>query len=205
MEELNHTRQFITSSAKAYDNGFEAESKRIAVSLRLLLHDTAQSHSLLQQLGLKAALMWIDTAIPINPNNLLPSHPGLVLMRVTTRESGTMGSYVPPLGDLSPDRTHPPASFGPWWNTEVMRDSDGQTWSRKDLILTLANKEGGAHVDPNLTDKYEEMVRRNGLGWTASHRPGIGEPFQGNAVAAAVRQIAYEVEESLLNQQYLLV
>jgi hypothetical protein len=196
---LYETRQFLNLSARAYDDGYEAESKRIAVSLRVLLHDTPQSHSLMHQLGLKASLSWVDTAERINPNNLIVAHPGLVIMRATMTESGVEGTYVPPLGDLAPSRLHPPQPFNPWWTNDVMRDGNGTTWSRKDLVLMLANKEGGAHVDPKLTDKYEQLVSHNGLGWMAGH-PDAGEPFGGNAVAAAVRQIAFEVEETLRSQ-----
>jgi hypothetical protein len=85
-----------------------------------------------------------------------------------------------------------------------MRDRDGTTWSRKDLVLMLANKEGGAHVDPKLTDKYEQMVTHNGLGWMTG-TPEAGEPFGGNAVSAAVRQIAYETEETFADHQASLV
>jgi len=39
-------------------------------------------------------------------------------------------------------------SFGQWWAMTVLRDAAGRTWSRKKLVLDLANKEGGAHLDP---------------------------------------------------------
>ena len=40
---------FIERSAAAFDEGHEEEAKRIAVVLRVLLHDTPQSTSLLGQ------------------------------------------------------------------------------------------------------------------------------------------------------------
>jgi hypothetical protein len=44
---LAESIDFLNLSASSFDNGYEAEAKRLAVTLRVLLHDTAQSHSLL--------------------------------------------------------------------------------------------------------------------------------------------------------------
>lgn len=77
-----------------------------------------------------------------------------------------------------------------------MCDNVGNLWNRKRITLSLANKEGGAHVDPSLSDNYENLVARNGLGYRYSDSTGEYD-FQGNAVAASVRQIAYEVIQSL--------
>ena len=52
---------FLRESAASYDKGFEAEGQRLAVALRVLLHDTARSVSLLSQLGLRDRLMFADT------------------------------------------------------------------------------------------------------------------------------------------------
>ena len=69
---LAEAREFLSASSNSYDHGFEAEAKRIAVSLRMLLHDTSASHSVLEQLRVKRAIHWVDTADPINPRNLIP-------------------------------------------------------------------------------------------------------------------------------------
>lgn len=51
-EHLKAHLGFIKKSAALYDTGDTEEAKRIAVSVRVLLHDTQQSRSLLGQLGL---------------------------------------------------------------------------------------------------------------------------------------------------------
>lgn len=53
VEHLREQMRFIESSAAAYDNGFEGEGKRLATVLRVLMHDTSGSHSVLGQLGVK--------------------------------------------------------------------------------------------------------------------------------------------------------
>lgn len=192
LKNLSESEEFLNPSARSFDSGYEAEAKRLAVTLRVLLHDTPQSHSLLRLLDVKKKMQFTDTAEPLNPANLLPT-PGLVMMKLVV---GGESSYVAPLEMLSPPRINPPADFEPWWNKDVTKDKDGNLWSRKSFVLTLANKEGGAHVDPDLNQMYEALVRDNGLGWRATTPDGI-QPLLGSPAAAAVRQIAYEVLDTL--------
>jgi hypothetical protein len=197
LETLDESQQFLERSAQAFDDGFEAEAKRIAVTLRVLLHDTGQSHSLLHQLKVKDRMMFLDTADPIHPRNLAPT-PGLVMMKMTARADGSDGRYVAKL-DMS--RTSSLKGFASWWTDPVMK-VDG-TWSRKELVLTLANQEGGAHVDPALNDRYVSLARNNGIGFMTVTEEGEA-PFEGSAVAAAVRQIAYEVSLTLRREAWRL-
>ena len=202
LERLAESREFLARSSQSFDDGYEAEAKRLAVTLRVLLHETGASHSLLGLLGLDERLEFTDTALPIDPGNLLGS-PGLVLMELT---AGSGGRYVAPLGNLVPDRIKRPTPFTAWWRNAVMKEPHGTTWSRRDFVLDLANKEGGAHVDPTLDHEYERLVRHNGLGWTFGDDPADGgTPFEGNPVAASVRQIAYEVIDTLAGNEDLLV
>lgn len=168
------------------------------------MHHTKSSKSLLTQLKVQDKLDFLDTASAINPNNLLPT-PGLLLLRMETKQDGTSETrYVPPLGMARP---HPPRQrgFPGWWTDPVLKTD--AVWTRKQLILSLANQEGGAHVDPDLNNKFENLVTNNGLGWTTVTdlaRDPVGVPALGNPVAGAVRQIAYELEASLEAQRELI-
>ena len=72
---------FLQSSAKLYDLGNEAEAKRMAVGLRVLLHDTRTSSSLLGQIHLKKRMQFISTAQKYDPTNLL-SQQCLLMLRL---------------------------------------------------------------------------------------------------------------------------
>ncbi|MFC5142351.1 hypothetical protein ACFPK1_29275 [Actinomycetospora rhizophila] len=194
LENLQESVDFLKASSAAFDEGFEAEAKRLAVTIRVLLHDTEKSKSLLSQLGVKEDLYLYDTSEGIIPTNLAPT-PGLVMMQMT---AGQGGRYVPPLGDLPPSRIRPAVKFGKWWGDNVTKLQDGTFWTRRKYVLVLANKEGGAHVDPVLDSDYENLARKNALGFEFSDSlSGREGDFEGSAVAASVRQIAYEVTESL--------
>jgi len=67
---------FLEASSASFDNGFEAEAKRLAVALRVLFHETRNSKSLLKMLG-KLDGQFFDTASPINSASFL-SHGGLL-------------------------------------------------------------------------------------------------------------------------------
>jgi hypothetical protein len=154
---------------------------------------TRTLRSLLAQLGEKDRLQFLDTAERINPRNLVVSAPGLVVMHFDPQRGGR---YIAPLDEKLHGHVHPPSKFGPWWTLKILRDQDGATWSRRSLVLTLANKEGGAHVDPDLTPAYESLAAKNGL----DYHFGNGDvlmPFSGNVVAASVRQVAHEVVRTL--------
>ena len=73
--------RFIELSGKAFDEGFEGEAKRLGTAIRVLVHDTRNSTSLLRQLGVMPGLIMINTARAVNPDNLAP-HSGLVVMRI---------------------------------------------------------------------------------------------------------------------------
>lgn len=209
IEHLRDQMGFLRDSAAAYDQGKEADAKRLAAHLRTLLHDAGQSTSVLAHLGVKESLPWLDTAIAPDPTWTYEFALGLCRM---TADPGPMADmhYVPPLSDLGPDRTHPPAAFVDWWNDPVLTNHDGHAFSRKDFARFVANQDGGAHVDANLDATYAALTRSNSLQVTGTG--GVvgflfgksvpidklpGGPPKGSLALASIRQITYEVLATL--------
>nr|WP_082525023.1 SEC-C metal-binding domain-containing protein [Pseudorhodoferax sp. Leaf274] len=187
-QHLSEHIEFMKASADAFDAGSTGEAKRIAVSLRVLLHDTTSSVSLLGQLGRKS-VQFVDSSTPMNPRNMLSQN---VLVAMLMGPSG--GSYVPFL-DLSPE---PPRMlpFDAWWDAVVVSDAKKNSLSRKQLILAAANQDGGAHVDPKLNAIYAALSRQNSSGWTYSEGGKLSIP-KGEELAA-IRQIGHEVLKTLV-------
>lgn len=159
VDHLREQLRFIEASAASYDNGFEGEARRLANVLRLLLHDTRASRSLLGQLGVKEELQYVDTTID-----------------------------------------QPPLPFQEWWDAHVLDDDRGKRFTRKKLVLDVANIEGDAHVDPALDPLYVALAKENLLQWIV-HQPGQDPPPVSDAPAlAAVRQIAFEVDRTIRSQ-----
>ncbi len=163
--------------------------------IRVLLHDTGSSRSLLSQLHLKMTLKYVDTSLEVNANNLLPTG-GLTVMRLQSPQA--IGDYVAPLDDLAPPRQKPAKQFDAWWNDPILKDGHGSIFSRGKLVLYVANTDGGAHVDPSLNAAYEALARHNSFGWVVSASNGP-QPFANSPVLPSVRQIAYELDRTLTN------
>lgn len=185
-ELLEEQIQFLQSSADAFDRGFESEAKRLAVTARVLLHDTRKSDSLLSQLGCKSIEFW-DTALPNEPGNE-SSHGGLVFVAYADRAT----KWVSMLDDVPYIRK---LSFDEWWNAPVFIDDNRKVLSRRDLILIAANQDGGAHVDPALNETYARLQKENTMGAVITDSAGT-RPM-GGPVLAAIRQIAHELLKSI--------
>ena len=183
---LEEQLQFLEGSADAFDKGFEAEAKRLAATIRVLVHQTPSSHSLLGQLG-RRDIDFLDTCMPDELGNML-AHGGLLFQCIGRRGV----RWQAQLSDV-PYKTARP--FAEWWEAPVFRDDAGSVLSRRELVLTMANKDGGAHVDPALTETYARLSRRNSMGVTWVEE-GIKRPATGPE-RTAVRQIAHEVLTTL--------
>ncbi len=178
---------FLERSAAAFDVGFDGEAKRLAGTLRTLLHDTGQSHSVLKQLDLKNR-NFVDTAFVLDPTNLF-SHGGLVCVALGAPRT----RYVAMLDNVPRTRRLP---FSDWWNVPVFVDKARNVLTRKDLVLIAANQDGGTHVDPTLDERYDRLSHENALGYMAVEN-GAARPMEGPE-KAAIRQIAHEVLKTLV-------
>lgn len=208
---------FLEASAHLYDMGRTAEAKRLAVAIRVLFHTNRNrqgrvtSHGLVDQvMGLEQVRL-LDTAGEADPFNLMPACL-LTWMTMTVENGSVSAAYTAyldtyPRGRIEPPQVlvaveaklgHPLAApgtvrrFDDWWTTAVVRDDTGHPFSRRDLVLALANKDGGAHVDPDTGDAYGRLSRSNSLGWVLSADAGDALPLS-SPVPSAVRQIAFEV------------
>jgi hypothetical protein len=186
-DHLNEQLTFLQRSAESYDAGYESEAKRMAVTIRLLLHDTTRSKSLLGQLK-KRDILFNDTALKNEANNQIP-FAGLVFQTF----HGGRAKYVAMLDDV-PSKV--PCPFDAWWNGAAFADEKNNQTSRKDLVLVAANQDGGVHVDPSLDATYHQLKNGNSLGWAVMAN-GRLQPM-GDPTKAAIRQVAHEVLSTLV-------
>jgi len=188
-EHLREQIYFLENSCDSFDKGFKGEAKRIAVILRILFHDTRVSHSLLGQLD-KKNYKFLSTAIPVMSENEA-THYGLVFIGMKGKET----KFVPMLDEVP---YHNWMKFDDWWNEIIFIDKNKTQFSRKDIILTVSNQDGGAHVDPKLDEKYINLSKNNSLDisvFSENKFVKLTKPEQ-----AALRQIGHEVLKTLFNQ-----
>lgn len=188
-KELQDQVLLLTHACSSFDSGLEPIAKHIALSLRVLLYQNRQSQSLLEQLGLRTK-HFMDTAFDLNPRNLLTECP-LTVMQLKSGSGRFIASCQAggrPLGF----RWLP---FPQWWNANVIKDDRGRFFNRRELVLNVANTDGGGHVDSELDEAYMDLSRNNSLGWVLT-QGNVETPFP-PPVMACIRQIAHEVLETL--------
>jgi hypothetical protein len=184
--ELVEQLQLLRHSCDAFDGGLEAVAKHISLSLRVLLHHHGQSRALLHQLGLRDG-RYLASAPPLNPKNLL-TECNLVLIQVGSNSA----RYRPLVSAGSSPFLMQPIPFVDWWNTPVLKDNCGRTLCRRELVLNVADTDGGAHVDPELEEAYMAISRENSLGWVFSTGTK-NSSLEGRPELACIRQIAHEL------------
>lgn len=213
-EDLQHLAEqlgFLDASCASFDSGSEAEAKRLAATVRVLVHDTGKSTSLLRRLGVKGSVAWADgiqkvvfDAVRARQRNG-ETYAGCLLTTVKMAagfiEDHRKVRYVPvheiqPLGERL-------RSFEYWWEQPRLADTRGFELSRRDIVLVLANKDGGAHVD-DLPANYQRIVSGSSMGAFLSKLEGK-TPRDDSPVPAAMRQIAEETRWSIRNSLDLLL
>lgn len=182
LAELQDQIDLLAHACQSYDQGLKPIAKHIALSLRVLLHHRGNSQALLQQLGFRS-YRFLDTAGELNPKNLLTENP-LCFMRI-----GNNSDFLPRcMGGVPHERW---IRFEDWWNHPVVRDDKRRVFHRRDLVLNVADTDGGAHVDPTLDEAYMDLSRNNSLGWILTEGD-VQRPFP-SPIMPCIRQIAHEV------------
>ena len=186
---------FLQSSAKLYDLGNEVEAKRMATVLRVLLFESpnpnSKSKSLLGQLHLRRSMQFFDTAQPYQSNNLLTQQ------CLVTMELSHDNLVFHPLFKESPHLRANLVSVVDWGNQIVMTDSKGNVYRRKNLIDLLSNKDGGAHVDAEIPDALSPLKSENVSSWIVTDSSGHENPPKNDVVYASMRQMTFEMLQSL--------
>ena len=184
--ELREQLILLRHSCETYDRGLEAAGKHISLSLRVLVHEHGRSRSLLDQLGLRTGLFF-DSTGPLNPRNMLTE-----CNLVGFQMSDDGARFMPIVAMEFESQNARSIPFVDWWNAPVLKDNKRRTFSRRELVLNVADTDGGAHVDPELDEQYMALSRDNSLGWEFV-KGDIRSTFAGRPELACMRQIAHEL------------
>jgi len=159
--------------------------------VRLLCHD-GQGRALLRQLGLIKSLAFHDTAVDRDPRT---STWGATLCALALSKGG--GVLYAPGDDRPPNGMIGPVPFTQWWARPVLALNPTMNAAmpvhvstRSDLVLWLANQDGGAHVDEMVDAAYDDTRRAR----AGTFRGTDGsETMLPTPVAASMRQVAHEM------------
>jgi hypothetical protein len=190
---------FFRASAERFDAGRQHEAKRLGLTIRVLLHDAGGSKSLLEQLGLKSELSFLDTRrrreLPAGHQvaEQLGWPSGMVVLSMGF---GGVTTFKPALDG---DQESRPAevAFEVWWEHPLLVSKDGTMWSRRLLILGAANKEGGGHIDPNPPAWWRDLRDGTWLGAVTVQGPAGESVPLSDLAPAVIRQITHELLATL--------
>lgn len=194
---------YLQRLCEDYDRGNTFAIVLVAVLLRTLLKTKGSTESVLKQLG-KNTIDFVDTRAPMGSfsfwtfGNNICNHTfiaqnvygGLLSKMVTNGEHGLNLDYQPL---LDRNRNANWQSFDDWYTAIVFKDSTFQL-SREDCINIVADKDGGAHLDKRIPPKYSCFREPTALQFIIDDQIAV---FNQNPVYVSIRQIAWEVLESL--------
>lgn len=207
-EQITH----LEVSAARYDAGWPEEANRLAVTVRVLVHDTGMSKSILTQMAVKDEMRWIDSNGGIDARRSL-MFSSLVTFRSIVTETG-IDMTVLPVGQAEILSRGLLLYFETWWKIAPVMVGNGEQITRSDVVDMLANQDGGAHV--NLTkERFVRLLRS--IPQAPPHLDGgelriaFGRPVSSptddvarSVLRAAMRTIAEEVWLGWNNQLDLL-
>lgn len=195
----------LRSAGERFDQGRLIEARDLAGHIRRLVHQGATTRALIDELGVPQDFTWVDTAGVLNPKTAA-SAACLTLMKIRTG-SQRCGEFVPKLSlyPPAPIRTREGGHidrgsripFDHWWTNPVVKDADGAEYSRKDLVLALASSD---LTDPEVEAAYAALAGSESLGWVV-RRETAATGLERNPVMASVRQIGFEVLQSISQQR----
>ncbi len=189
--------RFVDRSCDLFDQGYYDEAIRIATHFRTIFHQgSGSSKSLLQHLNVNKNLELLNTVMPVGETTQM--YQGMGMYEADFREDTRSVTFLPNL-DQGPFQAA--IKFHQWWNQIVWvtparsHHEEPIRHTRKTIILTAVNKEGGAHVDAYVSTDYERLATDSSLATV------FGDPSTTRMHIVAVhfvclRQMGYEVLHS---------
>mgnify|MGYP001202579534 CR=1 FL=1 len=212
-EKLNKLRQqihLIEHNLIALDD-LELVALNIATNVRVLVHDTISSTSLLKLMSVKDSIDYYDTSVAKGSISFwkgnfsisgwdlssLP-HIGIVGKEINVlSDTECLIKYTPVYKDWNVKGKK--VDFQTWWNTEIFDNNKGVTLTRKELILNATNKDGGAHIDePSIA--YKAFGKSDVLPFSLNSIPKTAENIP---IYACIAQIGWELSESIKDNNLL--
>lgn len=204
---LKEQIQLLQHYCEQCDKGNKIFLSPMSVTLRVLLKDTRNSHSLLKQLSIKDELLFVDSAhhckngvccweICENTHDIAAIdgavYAGLVAKKLS-QNGTTLETTLKPLCQFSHAPQPKMVNFDQWYNEEVLDDTENKM-SRKNIIENIAEKAGGCHVDEDMTIEEATFRIPEALKIIIN---GQQVAFNPAPMYVSLRQIVWEVLESL--------
>jgi hypothetical protein len=154
---LDEQRHLLRTAIDGMAAGDLAQALHVATTVRVLVHETGASKPLLKHLDNNYLEM------PILERTEHPAPKAPPGMQSITFYCPVSAQLKAPEGTVSlitelKLEDHTVSKLGVWWTHACMMLPGVGPVTRRELILGLSNKEGGAHVDADISEKYKNML-----------------------------------------------
>lgn len=164
VDDLNeHLRQecaAIDYLIEGYKSGKTFLAAGLARHVNTLVYDPTPSgrkhrpsQSLLGQMAAKDSIQYLSSRNPL-PKTVIPWVP---LVTMTANETSNF-RFLPIFDGARAHWRWLP--FGKWWEEEVFLTPEGRALSRKNLVFSLRDQDGGGHIDQILSNAEYIMLRQ---------------------------------------------
>ena|SRR5271154_5938138 len=141
---LKDQSALLKDSVDDFYVGIEAKAIEIAVRIRTLVHNTSSSHAFLATIDPNYRNLDIYRRTPPNPKVIFAIPAGIQMSGDGTAKF---------IRDDFSSPQHELVTLERWWSEEYLIIGNVRS-SKKDVVLDVANKDGGAHVDPNVPERH---------------------------------------------------
>lgn len=199
LQALKEQITFLSDECNEYDKGNIQYYKKIALSLRVLLYNTQNSISLLKQLSHEFVFTIPDFIDISTTEGSLPNVGSTSFVR-TSLSKYLLNHYpdsenilIPKPIELVNGKKYPFRAFNTWFTKNiVLLVNEKLSLTRKEVVTIIANKDGGAHVDPKLNEILALLNRNSAVPLKVQIQNKIYYAKIDEILGATIRSIAEE-------------
>lgn len=173
----------LNTFSKSFDQGHHDTAFIMANSLRAIFKDSRGQTSILKLLDAEDIRI-LSTVEPKSDFTGLLVYEGMLQMQFSSN-----AGFIAPL-DKARYREFVQAKD---WYEQVVSKYEGHLYSRKSIILCVAENDSGTHVDPTLPAGYEKI--KSGF-WRSDDKKTGEKSAISDLQLLMIRQIVYEVVNS---------
>ncbi len=185
-KKLEEQLKLLKNSSELYDKGRIEEALDIAKTLRTLFHDTKNSKSLFKQLNQKDDIKLLSTLSDRTEDPMFKNMRNITFIPIMMTGDGQR-AY------LDKSNKNEFISIKKWLEENVLVIED-KSYSRHDIMLISANKDGGSHVEID-DEKLKPLKNKFGTFTISEYNHQITNDLT-NHHYILLRQFAYEVLHS---------
>lgn len=154
---LNEQRHLLKTAIQGMAAGDLAQALHVATTIRVLVHETGASKPLLKHLDGNYLEMPILERTPETASATPPGVKAITYYCPVSAQIKAPEGTVSLITELKIE-DHTISKLGAWWANACMMLPGIGPVTRREVILGLSNKEGGAHVDADIPEKYKNLL-----------------------------------------------